>query len=117
MSPGMVLNYLRTSSTILSVALPTLFMTIAENQYGSKAPTISPMKTFGDKTSTVTISARLTKAPKRARDTNATEPMAKPFMHKNPTYQLEARTHFHKMMRVLGLFVKKSIKVKWKGLK
>jgi hypothetical protein len=46
------------------------------------APTISPMKTLGDRTSTVEIAARLTKAPKRARDTNAAEPIAKPYMHK-----------------------------------
>jgi len=55
-------------------------MVIAENQYGSMAPTISPMKTLGVKTSTVEISARLTKAPKRARDTKAAEPMAKPYI-------------------------------------
>jgi len=36
------------------------------------------MKTFGVSTSTVVIDARLTKAPKRARDTRAAEPMAKP---------------------------------------
>jgi len=46
------------------------------------APTISPMKTLGDRTSTVEIAARLTKAPKRARDTKAAEPIAKPYMHK-----------------------------------
>jgi hypothetical protein len=32
MRPGMVLNWLRTSSTIASAALPTLFMVMAENQ-------------------------------------------------------------------------------------
>ena len=31
-SPGMVLNWLRTSSTIASAALPTDFMVMAENQ-------------------------------------------------------------------------------------
>jgi hypothetical protein len=77
----MVLNCLRTSSTILRAALPTLFMVIAENQYGSIAPTSSPMKTLGVKTSTVVIPARLTKAPKRARDTKAAEPMAKPYKY------------------------------------
>jgi len=63
-------------------------MVIAENQYGSIAPTISPMKTLGVKTSTVEISARLTKAPKRARDTKAAEPMAKPYMHKIMTMKI-----------------------------
>jgi len=51
---------------------------MAENQYGSIAPTIRPMKTLGVKTSTVEIDARLTKAPNRARETRAAEPMAKP---------------------------------------
>lgn len=78
MRPGMVLNCLRTSSTILRAALPTLFIVIAENQYGSIAPTIKPMNTFGVNTSTVEMFARLTNAPKRARDTRAAEPIAKP---------------------------------------
>ncbi|BAS96444.1 Os06g0178950 [Oryza sativa Japonica Group] len=75
----MELNCLRTSSTILRAALPTLFMVMAENQYGSMAPTIKPMKTFGDRTSTTFTPALLTKAPKSARDTRAADPMAKPF--------------------------------------
>jgi hypothetical protein len=75
----MVLNCRRTSSTILSAALPTLFMVIAENQYGSIASTISPMNTLGVRTSTVEIATRLTKAPKSARDTKAAEPIAKPY--------------------------------------
>lgn len=37
------------------------------------------MKTLGVKTSTTLTPARLTKAPKRARDTRAAEPMAKPW--------------------------------------
>jgi hypothetical protein len=63
----------------LSAALPTLFMVIAENQYGSIASTISPMNTLGVRTSTVEIATRLTKAPKSARDTKAAEPIAKPY--------------------------------------
>ncbi|MFS7966359.1 hypothetical protein Hanom_Chr09g00772831 [Helianthus anomalus] len=78
MRPGMVLNCLRTSSTMLSAALPTLFIVMAENQYGSMAPTSKPMKTLGVNTSTVVISARLTNAPNRARDTRAADPIAKP---------------------------------------
>jgi len=51
---------------------------MAENQYGSIAPTMRPIKTLGVKTSTVEMAARLTKAPKRARETRAAEPMANP---------------------------------------
>lgn len=40
------------------------------------------MNTFGVNTSTVEIAARLTKAPKRARDTRAAEPIAKPWKKK-----------------------------------
>jgi len=39
------LNWRRTSSTIASAALPTLFMVIALNQYGSMAPTSRPANT------------------------------------------------------------------------
>ena len=41
----MVLNWRRTSSTMASAALPTLFIVIALNQYGSIAPTSSPANT------------------------------------------------------------------------
>jgi hypothetical protein len=40
------------------------------------------MNTLGDRTSTVEIAARLTKAPKSASDTKAAEPMAKPCNYK-----------------------------------
>lgn len=57
------------------------------------APTIKPMNTFGVKTSTVVIAARLTKAPKRARDTRAAEPIAKPCEKRNRK-QLSGTIHF-----------------------
>jgi len=53
-------------------------MVMAENQYGSMAPTIKPMKTLGERTSTTCTPALLTKAPKRARETRAADPMANP---------------------------------------
>jgi hypothetical protein len=52
---------------------------MAENQYGSIAPTINPMKTLGVKTSTVLMPALLTKAPNKARETRAADPIAKPW--------------------------------------
>jgi hypothetical protein len=78
----MVLNCRRTSSTILSAALPTLFMVIAEKQYGSIAPTIRLMNTLGVRTSTVEVATQLTKAPKSASDTKAAEPIAKPYKYR-----------------------------------
>lgn len=42
MSPRMVLNWRRTSSTMASAALPTDFIVMALNQYGSMAPTSRP---------------------------------------------------------------------------
>ena len=46
MMPGMVLNWRRTSSTMASAALPTLFMVMALNQYGNMAPTSRPAKIY-----------------------------------------------------------------------
>mmetsp|Transcript_5154 Transcript_5154/g.15488 ORF Transcript_5154/g.15488 Transcript_5154/m.15488 type:complete len:245 (+) Transcript_5154:1796-2530(+) len=79
--PGIVLNCLLTSSTMARAALPTLFMVMALNQYGSIAPIKSPGKTFLSRMEALakSISARVTYAPKRAKDTRAAEPMAKPF--------------------------------------
>jgi len=47
------------------------------------APTIKPMKTFGVKTSTVEIDARLTKAPNRAKETRAADPIANPWKQRH----------------------------------
>lgn len=43
------------------------------------APTIKPMKTFGLRTLTIEMPARLTNAPNRASDTSAADPIANPF--------------------------------------
>ncbi|MFS7971033.1 hypothetical protein Hanom_Chr09g00827981 [Helianthus anomalus] len=48
-------------------------MVMAENQYRSMAPTFSPINTFGVETSTVLMSAQLTKAPNSANDTSAAD--------------------------------------------
>ena len=57
---NIVLNCRPTSLTILRDALHTLFIFMAENQYGNMAPWINPMKTLKCNTTTVLMPALLT---------------------------------------------------------
>mmetsp|Transcript_38452 Transcript_38452/g.127335 ORF Transcript_38452/g.127335 Transcript_38452/m.127335 type:complete len:234 (+) Transcript_38452:954-1655(+) len=79
---GLASNWRLISITISLAALPTDFIVMAENQYGSIEPTSKPAKVSGSSRSTVTLApvsfSRVTKAPKRARPTRQAEPMAKP---------------------------------------
>mmetsp|Transcript_42580 Transcript_42580/g.137250 ORF Transcript_42580/g.137250 Transcript_42580/m.137250 type:complete len:200 (+) Transcript_42580:1029-1628(+) len=79
---GLASNWRLISITISLAALPTDFIVMAENQYGSIEPTSKPAKVSGSSRSTVTLApvsfSRVTKAPKRATPTRQAEPMAKP---------------------------------------
>mmetsp|Transcript_40021 Transcript_40021/g.73920 ORF Transcript_40021/g.73920 Transcript_40021/m.73920 type:complete len:324 (+) Transcript_40021:319-1290(+) len=94
--PGISRNWRATSLTISMAAVPTDFMVMAVNQYGSMAPMTREAKAIGSRmltplargtslaslaplaSLTAWVWTRVTKAPKRARDTRAAEPMAKP---------------------------------------
>ena len=74
------MNWRSTSWTISAAAKPTDFMVMALNQYGRFAPTNKAANVRGVRTFTpVVMPRRTTKAPYKARETNAAEPMAKPF--------------------------------------
>jgi len=66
------------SSIISSAASPTADIVIAENQYGSIAPIISPENSRGLRTFTDVCPVDVTKAPKRASATRVADPIAKP---------------------------------------
>merc|ERR1719272_43640 len=72
-SSGVALNWRATSSTISMAARPTDFMVMAENQYGSMAPKMRKQNVIGSRSCTLPLRlpARVTKPPKRARDTRA----------------------------------------------
>jgi len=83
---GFSLNYLLISITIMLAALPTAYMHMAEKAYGSIAPTNTPEKTNGEMISTFVIGCLfyglddlVKKAPYKARETRAADPIANPF--------------------------------------
>jgi hypothetical protein len=65
---------------MVMAARPTLFMVIPLNTYDSMAPTRRPQTTMGSRRESLAggISARTVYAEKRARETRAAEPVAKP---------------------------------------
>mmetsp|Transcript_55567 Transcript_55567/g.126327 ORF Transcript_55567/g.126327 Transcript_55567/m.126327 type:complete len:290 (+) Transcript_55567:2-871(+) len=72
-------NWRFTSVTMAPAASPTDFIVMALNQYGSMAPSRRKEKVRGSSTLTpVSMPRRTTKAPYRARETSAAEPMANP---------------------------------------
>ena len=85
----MVSNCLFTSFTISMAAIPTDFMVIAENQYGSILPMSKNAKTTGLSMLTPFSRTfdRVTNAAVKANDTNAAEPMRTPYRSLRSCYR------------------------------